>query len=44
MIENYGRPCVEFGLIGDVLDELRRGDAVRWGESVRETIAEKWKR
>lgn len=29
-----------FGFIGDVFDELRRGDGVRWGESVRETIDE----
>ena len=29
-----------FQLIGDVLDELRRGDGVRWGESIRETIDE----
>ena len=27
-------------LIGEVLDELRRGEGVRWGESVRETIDE----
>lgn len=25
-------------LIADVLDELRRGDGVRWGDSIRETI------
>ena len=29
-----------FQLIDDVLDGLRRGDGVRWGESVRETIDE----
>lgn len=29
-----------FQIIGDVLDGLRRGDGVRWGESVRETIDE----
>ena len=29
-----------FQLIDDVLDGLRRGDGVRWGESVRETIEE----
>lgn len=27
-----------FGFIGDVFDELRRGDGVRWGDSMRETI------
>ena len=27
-------------MIDDVLDGLRRGDGVRWGESVRETIDE----
>ena len=27
-----------FQLIDDVLDGLRRGDGVRWGESMRETI------
>ena len=27
-----------FQIIDDVLDGLRRGDGVRWGESVRETI------
>ena len=27
-----------FGFIDDVFDELRRGDGVRWGESVLETI------
>ena len=29
-----------FQIIDDVLDGLRRGDGVRWGESVRETIEE----
>ena len=29
-----------FGLIGEIFDELRRGDGVRWGDSVRETIDE----
>lgn len=29
-----------FQLIGDVLGELRRGDGVRWGDSIRETIEE----
>ena len=29
-----------FQMIDDVLDGLRRGDGVRWGESVRETIDE----
>ena len=29
-----------FQIIDDVLDGLRRGDGVRWGESVRETIDE----
>ena len=29
-----------FQLIDEVFDELRRGDGVRWGESVRETIDE----
>ena len=27
-----------FGFIDDVFDELRRGDGVRWGDSIRETI------
>ena len=27
-----------FQIIDDVLDGLRRGDGVRWGESMRETI------
>ena len=27
-------------LIADVLDELRRGEGVRWGESISETIDE----
>ena len=29
-----------FQLVGEVLDELRRGDGVRWGDSIRETIDE----
>ena len=29
-----------FQIIDDVLDGLRRGDGVRWGESVRETSEE----
>ena len=29
-----------FGLIGEIFDELRRGDGVRWGDSIRETIDE----
>lgn len=29
-----------FQIIDDVLDGLRRGDGVRWGDSVRETIEE----
>lgn len=29
-----------FQLIGEVLDELRHGEGVGWGESVRETIDE----
>ena len=29
-----------FQLIDDVLDGLRRGDGVRWGDSIRETIDE----
>ena len=29
-----------FEFIGGVLDELRRGDGVRWGDSIRETIDE----
>ena len=29
-----------FGFIGEVLDGLRRGDGVRWGDSIRETIDE----
>ena len=27
-----------FQLIDDIFDELRRGDGVRWGDSIRETI------
>ena len=34
------RITVGFGLIGEVLDGLRRGDGVRWGDSIRETIDE----
>ena len=29
-----------FQLIEDIFDELRRGDGVRWGDSMRETIDE----
>ena len=29
-----------FGFIGEVFDDLRRGDGVRWGDSIRETIDE----
>ena len=29
-----------FQIIGEVLCELRRGDGVRWGDSIRETIDE----
>ena len=29
-----------FQLIEDIFDELRRGDGVRWGDSLRETIDE----
>ena len=29
-----------FQIIDDVLDGLRRGDGVRWGDSIRETIEE----
>ena len=29
-----------FEFIGGVFDELRRGDGVRWGDSIRETIDE----
>lgn len=29
-----------FGFIGEVFGELRRGEGVRWGESVRETLDE----
>ena len=29
-----------FQIIDDVLDGLRRGDGVRWGEPVRDTIDE----
>ena len=29
-----------FQIIDDVLDGLRRGDGVRWGDSIRETIDE----
>ena len=29
-----------FQIIDDVLDGLRRGDGVRWGDSIRESIEE----
>ena len=29
-----------FGFIDDVLDGLRNGDGVRWGDSIRESIEE----
>ena len=29
-----------FRLIDEVFDELKRGDGVRWGDSIRETIDE----
>lgn len=29
-----------FQLIGEIFDELKRGDGVRWGDSIRETIEE----
>ena len=29
-----------FQLINEVFDELERGDGVRWGDSIRETIDE----
>ena len=29
-----------FQLIDEILDDLRRGDGVRWGDSIRETIDE----
>ena len=29
-----------FGLIGEIFDELKRGDGVRWGDSIHETIDE----
>lgn len=29
-----------FGIIGEIFDGLRRGDGVRWGDSIRETIDE----
>jgi len=29
-----------FGLIGEIFDELKRCDGVRWGDSIRETIDE----
>ena len=34
------RTAGAFQLIDEVFDGLRRGDGVRWGESVRETIDE----
>ena len=38
-MRNAGRRIANaFGFIDDVFDELRRGDGVRWGESVLETI------
>ena len=40
-MRNAGRRIADaFGFIGDVFDELRRGDGVRWGDSMRETIDE----
>lgn len=39
MMKNTSRRIVgAFQIIDDVLDGLRRGDGVRWGESMRETI------
>ena len=29
-----------FGIIGEIFDELRRGDGVRWGDSILDTIDE----
>ena len=29
-----------FQLIDEVFDEMKRGDGVRWGDSIRETIDE----
>lgn len=29
-----------FGIIGEIFDGLRRGDGVRWGDSIQETIDE----
>ena len=40
-MRNAGRRIADaFGFIDDVFDELRRGDGVRWGDSIRETIGE----
>ena len=40
-MRNAGRRIVGmFQLIDDIFDELRRGDGVRWGDSIRETIDE----
>lgn len=40
-MRNAGRRIADaFGFIGEVLDELRRGDGVRWGDSIHETIDE----
>ena len=40
-MRNAGRRIADaFGLIGEIFDELRRGDGVRWGDSIRETIDE----
>ena len=40
-MRNAGRRIVgAFQLIDDIFDELRRGDGVRWGDSIRETIDE----
>ena len=40
-MRNAGRRIVDaFGIIGEIFDELRRGDGVRWGDSIPETIDE----
>ena len=40
MITASRRIADAFGIIGEIFDELRRGDGVRWGDSIRETIDE----
>lgn len=40
-MRNAGRRIADaFGIIGEIFDELRRGDGVRWGDSILKTIDE----